>query len=180
MLAFYRALLRLYPAAYRCEFADEMLDVLSEAQGEFRKKNAMTQLFFAMREAGGLLSGALQEHLRGITGSYDNGIFSVRRFVMKSEFRFPKATVGLMVAILAAVMLAIEKAKAIAYSIPHANPPVGPIHSAQSTIVPTLLFVLIWAVTAGAIGWGILYALGRTGVQQLSEMKPATSQRGGK
>jgi hypothetical protein len=180
MLAFYRALLRLYPVAYRCEFGDEMMDVLSEVQGELRKKNAVTRIFFAMRETGGLLGGALQEHLRRVTGSYDHGIFSVRRFAMKSEFRFPKATVGLMLAILAAVMLAIEKAKAISASIPHANPPVGPIQSTQTTIVQTLLVALIWAITAGAIGWGILYALRRTGVQQLSEMDPAANQRGGK
>lgn len=182
MLPFYRALLRLYPAGYRCEFADEMMDVLSEVQGEIRKKNAMTRIFFAMREAGGLLSGAVQEHLQGITGSYDNGIFSARRSTMKSEFRFPKATVGLMVVILAVVMFAIEKAKAISASFPHANPPVGLIHSAPAAIVQTLtlLVAIIWAITAGAIGWGILYALRRTGVQQLSEMKPAASQRGGK
>ena len=180
MLPLYRALLRLYPAAYRCEFRNEMTEVLSEVQGEVRRKNAMTRIFFAMRETGGLLGGALQEHLRGVTGSYDHGIFSVRRFAMKSEFRFPKATVGLMLAILAAVMLAIEKAKAISASIPRANPPVPPIHSLQATIVQTLLGTLIWAITAGAIGWGILYALRRTGVQQLSEMHPGASPRGGK
>lgn len=97
---------------------------------------------------------------------------------MKSEFRFPKATVGLMLAILAVVMFAIEKAKAISASIPHANPPVGPIHSVQATIVQTMLGVLIWAITAGALGWGVLYALRRSGVQQLSEMNPPLGQRG--
>jgi hypothetical protein len=182
VLAFYRALLRLYPAAYRCEYGDEMMDVLAEVQGEFRKRNAMTQILFAMREAGGLLSGALQQHLRSITGSYDNGIFPVRRFAMKSEFRFPKATVGLMLVILAVVMLAIEKAKAISASLPHANPPMGLMHSAPATIVQTLtlLVALIWAIAAGAVGWGILYALRRTGVQQLSEMNPSASQRASK
>ena len=99
---------------------------------------------------------------------------------MRSEFRFPKATVGLMVIILAAVIFTIEKAKAISASIPHANTPVGPIHSVQATIVQTLLATLLWAITAGAIGWGILYALRRTGVQQLSEMKPSASQRASK
>lgn len=178
MLSFYRALLCLYPAAYRCEFGDEMLDVFSEVQVEVRTKNAMTRILFAMREMGGLLNGALQEHLRSITSSCDHGIFSVRRFAMKSEFRFPKATVGLMLAILAVVMFAIEKAKAISASIPHANPPVGPIHSVQATIVQTMLGVLIWAITAGALGWGVLYALRRSGVQQLSEMNPPLGQRG--
>jgi len=96
---------------------------------------------------------------------------------MKSEYRFPKTTVGLMMVILAAVMFTIEKAKAISASVPHANPPVGPIQSAQATIVQTLLVTLIWAIVSGAIGWGILYALRRTGVQQLSEMNPAAGQR---
>lgn len=179
MLALYRALLRLYPAAYRCEFGDEMMDVLSEGQSDVRKKNATTRIFFAMRETGGLLGGALQERLRNITGSYDNGIFSVRRLAMKSEFRFPKATVGLMVVILAVIMFAIEKAKAISASIPHTNLPAGPIHPAQGTIVQTLtlLGALIWAILAGGIGWAILYALRRSGVQQLSEMNPPLGQR---
>jgi hypothetical protein len=180
MLAFYRALLRLYPGTYRCEFGDEMMEVLSEAQGEIGKKNAMMRIFFAMRETGGLLSGALQEHLRSATGSYHSGIFSLRRFAMKSEYRFPKATVGLMMATLAGVMLAIEKARAISASVPHANPAVGPIHSMQATIVQTLLATLIWAITAGAIGWAILFALRRTGVQQLSEMNPSAGQRSSK
>lgn len=180
MLAFYRSLLRLYPAAYRCDFGDEMLDVLSEAHGETRKKRAMAQIFFASREVGGLLSGALHEHLRGITGSYNSGIFSARRFAMKSEFRFPKATVGLMIVILAAVVFTIEKARAISLSIPHANPPVGPIQPTEVMVVQAFLAALVWAIGAGAIGWGILYALRRTGVQQLSEINPPVGQSGSK
>lgn len=178
MLAFYRALLHLYPAAYRCEFGDEMMDVLSEVQSENQKNGALALLFSGVRETGGLLYGAAREHVMGITGSYDNGMFSFgRRLAMRSEFRFPKATVGLMIVILAAVMLAIEKAKAISASVPHASVPIGPIQSTQATIVQTMLGTLIWAITAGAIGWGILYALRRTGVQQLSEMNPAGGQR---
>lgn len=177
MLPFYRALLHLYPAAYRYEYGDEMMDVLSEVKGETRQKSALTRFFFAMREAGGLLSGALQEHLRSVTGSYDNGIFSLRRFGMKSEYRFPKTTVGLMMATLAGVMLAIEKARAISASVPHLKPLVGPIKSVQATVAQTMLGVLVWAIVSGAIGWSILYALRRTGLQQLSEMKPAAGQR---
>ena len=129
MLAFYRALLRLYPAAYRCEYEGEMMDVLLEVQGENRKKGALALLFSGARESGGLLFGAVREHFHSITGSQNNGMFSFkRRIAMRSEFRFPKATVGLMVVILAAVMFTIEKARAISASIPHANPAIGPIH----------------------------------------------------
>lgn len=178
MLAFYRALMRLYPAAYRCEFGDEMLDVLSEVQAENQKKGSLAMLLSGAQETGGLLYGAVREQFYGITGSYDSGMFSFRRrFAMRSEFRFPKATVGLMMVILAAVMFTIEKAKAISASVPHTNPPVGPIQPAQATIMETMLVTLIWAIAAGVIGWGILYALRRTGVQQLSEMNPAPSQR---
>lgn len=177
MLAVYRKLLCLYPAEYRSEFADEMLDVFSEVLGETRKKSAMTRIFFAAREAGGLLRGALHEHLRSLTGAYDNGIFSFRRLAMKSEFRFPKATVGLMVVILAAVMITIEKAKAISASVPHANPPVGHIQPSQMTILPSLLVAMISAVVVGVIGWAILFALRRSGVQQLSEINPSAGER---
>lgn len=180
MLAFYRSLLRLYPAEYLCEFGGEMMDVLSEGHVETREKSAMTRIFFAMRETGGLLSGALQERLRSVTGSYDSGIFTLRRFAMKSEFRFPKAAVGLMMATLAGVMLAIEKARAISASVPHLNPLVGPVKSVPATVAQTMLGVLVWAIVSGAIGWGILYALRRTGVQQLSEMNPAAGQRASK
>ena len=91
---------------------------------------------------------------------------------MKSEFRFPKAAVGLMVVILAAVMFTIEKAKAISASVPHANPSVGHIQPAQMTILPSLLVAMFSAIVVGLIGWTILFALHRSGVQQLSEMNP--------
>ena len=91
---------------------------------------------------------------------------------MRSEFRFPKATVGLMLVILAAVMFTIEKAKAIS-----AHPPVGHIHPSQITILPMLLVAMIGAIGAGIIGWAILFALRRSGLQQLSEINPSAGQR---
>lgn len=184
MLALYRALLHLYPAAHRYEYGEEMLEVLSEVQAGSRKKGPLARIVCEVREVGGLLSGALCEHSRGITSLYGSGecssMFSEGRFPVKSEFRFPKATVGLMVVILGVVMWAIEKAKAISASIPHANPPVGPIRPEQFAIVQTLLAVLIWAMVAGALGWAILYALRRSGAQQLSEMKPSAGMRSNK
>lgn len=174
MLAFYRAILRLYPAAYRCEYGDEMMDVLLEVQTENRKKGVLALLFSGAHESGGLLLGAVRERFYNLTGSYDSGMFSFRRrFAMRSEFRFPKATVGLMIVILAAVLFTIEKAKAVSASIPHANPPIGHIEGAQITILPSLLVALILAISAGAIGWGIVHALHRSGVQRISEMNTA-------
>ena len=188
MLAFYRSLLHLYPATYRSEFGEEMMEVLSEVQARACKRSALTRVSSAAREASGLMYGALQEHFRSITGSQDRRIFSSmfspmfisRRFAMRSEFRFPKATVGLMTVILAAVVFTIEKAKAVSESIPHANPLVGPIRSAQFTIVPSLLVTMAVAGVAGVIGWAILFALRRSGVQRISEVNVSASQHSSK
>src|SRR5437870_11355704 len=69
MLALYRSLLYLYPSAYRWEFGHEMMDVLAEVQAEIRKRGARERVLCVAREVGGLLYGALQEHLWSITGS---------------------------------------------------------------------------------------------------------------
>jgi len=39
---------------------------------------------------------------------------------------------------------------------------------------------MICAIVAAVIGWAILFALRRSGVQQLSEMNPSAEQRSGK
>lgn len=181
MLALYRSILHLYPAACRGEYGEEMLEVLAEVQAENRQDGALARAGCVAREAGGLLYGALQEHLRRFTGPYDgtrlSSMFLGGRFAMRSEFRFPKATVGLMLVILAAVMFTIEKAKAISASIPHANPPVGHIHPSQITILPMLLVAMISAIGAAVMVWAILFALRRSGIQQLSEMNPSATER---
>lgn len=177
MLLLYRYLLRLYPPAYRCEFAEEMIAVFREAQTETWQKSMLARAAFCAREAGGLLCGALQEHLRVITGPDFLSLFSSRRFIMRSEFRFPKATAPLMAITLAVIAVAIEKAKAISASLPHTNPQVGPIPPLQFTVVWTLLLVLIVAGTAGALGWAILFALRRSGVHRFSESNPSGGSR---
>jgi hypothetical protein len=177
MLLLYRCLLHLYPPAYRCEFAEEMIAVFREAQTETRQKSMLARVAFCAREAGGLLCGALQEHLRVITGPDLFPLFLSRRFTMRSEFRFPKATPPLMALILAVIVVAIEKAKAIQASVPHTNPQVGPIPPLQFTVVWTLLLVLIVAGTAGALGWAILFALRRSGVQRFSQSNRSGASR---
>ncbi|HXY25769.1 MAG TPA: hypothetical protein VEI73_14030 [Candidatus Acidoferrum sp.] len=91
---------------------------------------------------------------------------------MRSEFRFPKATVALMTIILAAVVWTIEKAEAISASLPHTGQQVGPI-SEQFTIVPTLVEVLLITLAGGALAWVVLFALRRSGLQRFSESRGA-------
>ncbi|MGB9434700.1 MAG: hypothetical protein WBQ89_20815, partial [Candidatus Acidiferrum sp.] len=134
MQTLFRCILNLYPSAYRDEFSEEMMTVLMEVQAGVRKKGHLAQAVSYASEAGGLLRGALLEHVRTIFFSQGIPVFSERGLTMRSEFRFPKVTVALMTTILAAVAMTIEKAKAISQSVPHSNPPVGPIQPAHITI----------------------------------------------
>jgi len=175
MLALYRSLLYLYPRGYRREFCEEMIAVFEEAKREAWQRGVMGRVLFFAREMGGVVGGALEEHVRVLGGSVFLQIFGSTfgsgRLRMRSEFRFPKATVALMTVILAAVVWTIEKAKAISASVPHTNPPIVPVPTVQFTIVPTLLVVTAMAVAAGALGWAALFALRRSGMQRLSGSK---------
>ena len=97
---------------------------------------------------------------------------------MHSEFRFPKSTAALMIVIFAAVVMAIEKAIAIASSQwPRTNTPLGPIHSAGFTFLPVMAVIFATAAFVGTAGWLVLFALRRSGVHRLSQFDPA--DRGG-
>jgi len=179
MLPLYRALLHFYPSAYRSEYGEEMMAVLSEVQKEIRKKSFLGRAEAVVRGAGGLLYGAIEEHLRTLTGSYRGMTLSTRRITMRSEFRFPKATVTLMAIILVVVMMAIDKARSIQSSIPYANPHVGPIKTAELTVLPALLIVLVGAGAFGIIGWAVLFALRRSGLHRFSQTNASPNQRSG-
>jgi hypothetical protein len=169
MLTIYRVLLSLYPAAYHDEFGGEMMAVLSELQAEINGKGPLPRAFRFAREAGGLLLGAVQQHLLNIRGSRNAPAFSPRRLNMRSEFRFPKAMGTLMTLILVAVVIAIDKARAIQASVPRVNPHVGPIQPAV-TLLPSFFLILVIACVAGVLGWSVLFALHRSGLHRLSEV----------
>jgi hypothetical protein len=173
MFSLYRALLYLYPPAHRYEYGEEMMTVFREIQSETAKQGRLARGLFWVREVQGLLTGAVREHLRTIIGSrYPSPIFS-RRLSMRSEFRFPKATVTLMTIILAAVVMAIEKATAIQNSVPPSSQHVGPIQPAHFTFLPTLLLILSFGCISGLLGWAILFALHRSGAQRLADFDPS-------
>jgi hypothetical protein len=177
MLSIFRALLRLYPSAYRDEFADEMLAVLHEVHAARGDNCSFADVVFFARETTGLLSGALQEHIRRFFGFFGPSIFPSRRLTMRSEFRFPKATVVLMSLILAAILFAMDQAKAIQASVSAVTPPVvGPIRSANFSLFFPLLLALAAACAVGAIGWAMLFALRRSGIQRLSAFDPSTAR----
>jgi len=171
MPTIYQHLLRLYPAAHRAQFEDEMLAVFYAVQSENETKTLMARGIFYFREAAGLIQGAAGEHLRNLIGF--NGCclaLSNRRFAMRNGFRFPKTTAVLMTIILAGVVLAINRGEEIAASLPHVNPQIGPIQPVHSTLLPPIALLLAVVYAAGAIGWIILFAMRRSGVHRLAEM----------
>jgi hypothetical protein len=176
MLPFFRYLLNLYPPAYRRDYGEEMLGVLIEVHSEVRQKSSPTRAISYAREAGGLLRGALREHARAIFFPEGFPFDPQRRLTMRSEYKFPKATVGLMTVILAVVMVAIEKAKAISESVPPSNTSVGPIQPMHFSIVAALELLGVLCV-GGALVWAALFALHRSGTQRFSALNPSTSPR---
>ena len=177
MLAIFRTLLRLYPSTHRDEFAEEMLEVLNKIRSDRQKESSFSRAISFSREFTGLLAGALREHFRTILVFFGPSIFRSRRLTMRSEFKFPKVTVALMAIILAAIILAMDKARAIQDSGPYSSPQVGPIRSADFSLFLPLLLALGAACLAGAIGWVILFALHRSGIHRLSDVDSSSGPR---
>ncbi len=165
----YRQLLRLYPAPHRHQFGEEMVAVFREIRSEATSSGIVARSVFYLREAVGVITGAVQEHWLAL-GGHDVAIWvPTRRLTVHTEFRFPKATAILMTIILAGVMLAIKKGEAISASLPYSNPPVGPIQPTHSVLVGGILLTFAFFYAAGMIGWAILFAMRRSGVHRLDE-----------
>ena len=165
----YRHLLFLYPASYRQAFGEEMIAVFGEMQSEMASKGVVARSSFFVREAAGVMTGALLEHWRALGGDPVWPLFPTRRFVMRTEFRFPKATAVLMAIILAGVMVAIKQGEAIVASVPHVSQPVGTIHPVHSVFLGGIVLTLAFFYAIGLIGWAILFAMRRSGVHRLAE-----------
>ena len=179
MLRLYRLLLALYPPTYRGEYAEEMLSVLAEVEFQTLRAKPWARFALRSREIAGLLSGAFQEHSRSFNGFHPNPDMFSRRFRMRSEFRFPKATPILMTIILIAVIMAIEKAKSISASLPETSTPIPPLQPEHFSTVTTFLVILALAVSTAVIGWLATFALHRSGAQRFSNFRPGNppSQR---
>lgn len=167
----YQRLLWLYPAEHRRVFGDEMFTVFAEASSDLKDRNIAIRTVFLLREIAGAVTGAMREHLRGFAGLDFDELFSARRFDMRNGFRFPKATAALMTIILLGVIMAIKKGESIANSLPHVNPTIPPIVEGHSALLPPIGLYVGFFYVLGLIVWLILYALRRTGVQRLDDVK---------
>jgi len=151
MLSLYKHFLRFYPATHRREFSEEMFATFCQLHADAVRSGVPRRMQFYLREGGGLMLGALIENWRK---------FAERKFYMRHEFRFPRATWILMTIILAGVVMAIVKGEAISASVPPMNPALPPIHPAQGLLSNWgLSFLIMYAV--GIIVGGFLFALRR-------------------
>lgn len=161
MLGIYRSLLYCYPSAYRHEFGPEMEAVFRQAEEAAERESVRIKAVFFLREFSGLVSGAIEQHLRSSFG-FGAG-FQLRRFHMRPQFRFPRSTVFLMCVILAGVAFAIEKAQQIQASLTG--------NQLRTDTAAPLILTFIIVYVAAAVGWGILFALRRTGLHRLDKVQ---------
>jgi len=160
LLTLYRGLLYLYPSGYRREYGEEMSAVFREVEQDAADHGYAPCAAFCAREILGLLSGALREHLGGATPSW----IPFRRFAMRPEFRFPRSTIFMMLALLAAVVLAIAEAESVQAKYSHAT------GSAWLPMVSILGYMLV-VMCAAAVVWAILFALRRSGAHRLANLQ---------
>jgi hypothetical protein len=166
MIPFYRCLFYLYPRSFRREWRQEMTAVFRDAQADIRSRSLRERLSFDARETLGLLAGALQEHLRIVSGR--SPFLSFQGFNMRPEFRFPRSTVVLMSVIFAGVMFAMKEASSIQAKYGSAS------ESMWRTFPGFAGFTFGFALVMVAIAWAILFALGRSGVHRLENLHPGT------
>ena len=164
-LTLYRWLLYLYPGHYRAHFGEEMASVFRDARSDL-PPTLIARISFYQREFHGLLSGTVRAHLDRLF----RPATPFRRFSMRTQFRFPRSTVFFMGVILAGVWLAIHEAQNIV-QMKQGLPPATA--TAWGPMLWGLLFALalILAAVAAAAGWGVLFALRRTGLHRLETMQ---------
>ena len=87
---------------------------------------------------------------------------------MRPEFRFPRSTVVLMSVIFGGVMFAMKEASSIQAKYGSAS------ESMWRTFPGFAGLIFAFALVMVAIGWAILFALGRSGVHRLENLPPGT------
>jgi hypothetical protein len=167
MIGLYRVLLRFYPADFQREYGAEMTAAFVDAERAAREKMLSLRLRFYAREIAGMLTGAFGEQFR----FFEDVTFSVGRYPMSSAFRFPKSVLVLMCIILAGVILAIEKAAAVAASLPASHPLVPPIHSMPPVFPQVAVLLLAPTVPVAIAAWAVLFALKRSGAHRLAALE---------
>jgi len=157
MLTVYCWLLCLYPKSYRHDLGEEMTLVFRDARNALSPALAV-KIGFYRREFSGLLSSALSAHFDRLFGA----AIPFPRSCMQPQFRFPRATVFLMLVIFAGVVITIRTVCGIAGDT---------LGFGWRTLLGCLIFMFVSMCTAAAVVWGILYARHRSGVHRLQNVQ---------
>jgi hypothetical protein len=150
MIALYQSLLMLYPPRHRSMFGEEMLGVFGDAQAEAKRKGDWETLTFYLRELRGFLCEAARERVSAWAG--DRGwSLPGRRLYMRKERCFPSIAIVCKVIVLMAVLEIIFREEGrLLYGCAFG-------------------FAIAWGV--GLAVWAVGYAMRRSGVQRLSEVR---------
>ena len=159
MLTIFHFLLRLYPAGYLSEYAGEMSWVFQQKLKDIERRGMSGRLSFAAQEIAGLVGGAFRQRFPGSEWN------SFRRFNMPL-FRFPRATIFLMLAALAGLLAAIQ----MGASILRESARFQPVAWYSVPGVFAGLFIMFFVVAA--VGNAILYAMKQSGSQRLNNIRP--------
>lgn len=172
MRRIYEWLLRLYPAEFRCRFADEMLLVYGDARAAAARRGLGSELSFIVHEFTGMVCGAVGEHIRSVSGVHSLS----RRVAMISRntrFRFPVAAIALMVFSFAGIVFAIHNARAIAFALAgQTYMRHGQLYTYQPegvSFMQTFGFAFGVTLVVAVVVWAVLHTLRRSGVHRLAE-----------
>jgi len=183
MTGVYQFLLRLYPAADRAAFGEEMLDVLRQGESDAAREGALSRAWFLLHECFGLLGGATRERLHALGEERGWKFLAERGPMFQRERRYPYTSVVFMSLALAVIVLIIAKAQGVAYYLyqiytlnghtvieTRANVHLGnslfewPSHWGLLGSI-ALFFAITWL--AGVAAWGVSHGLRRSGVHRL-------------
>ena len=172
MSAIYRCLLKLYPGLDRYNFADEMLNVFVEAEGETRGKGVFERATFYLREFFGLASGAVREQLHvGFCKPQDLKIGAI--MMRQTRCRFPRSAIFMMTLVFVIVLGMIAKIQGVSHfygrlATGELSPKTWQWPSYYGLISGVAVcFLLAWVT--GLLVWAVAYAMRRTAAQQLGD-----------
>ena len=175
MTALYRCLLKLYPSTHRYKFADEMLDVFTEAEAEARCASIRSRAGFYFREFSGLVSGVLREQFCAADVCERGDLKMGGIMIRQTRCRFPRSSIVMMTVVFVIVLGMIAKiqgvshfyGKVISGELPH-QPLQWPSYYGLISGI-AVVFLLAWV--AGLAVWAIAYAMRRTAAQQLGDFE---------
>jgi len=181
MSAIYRCLLKLYPRLDRYNFADEMLNVFVEAEGETRDKGVFERATFYLREFFGLASGALREQLHDVAFCERRALKTGGIMMRPTRCRFPRSAIFMMTFVFVIVLGMIAKIQGVSHFygslvVGELSPKTWQWPSYYGLISGiAVCFLLAW-VTGVAV-WAVAYAMRRTPAQQLGDFDAGTQAR---